>query len=230
MTHNAVPIEPAATIVLLKDSDNGPKVLMQQRNPDAAFVGGAWVFPGGKLDPQDQNPSWLDSCDICPDSANSLLQTEEGGHAYWIAAIRETVEEAGILLADQANAALAASAQSYLHANPSGFLEFCQKKELQLDTANLRYLSHWITPQGNPKRYDTRFFLGLWPQGQEPKQDDHEAINTCWIEPELALQRHEANDWLLILPTIMTLRQLCGFASSHDLFNQLGQAPHRQPR
>lgn len=230
MTNQVVPIEPAATVILLKDSESGPKVLMQQRNPDAAFVGGAWVFPGGKLDPHDQDMGWLDHCDLSPEPANRLLNLEQNAHAYWIAAIRELVEEAGILLAEGADSTLAQSAQRYLQQQPSGFIDFCRQHRLALETHKLKYLERWITPPDNPKRYDTRFFLCPWPEGQEARQDDHEAINTGWVTPQQALANHESEEWLMVLPTIITLRQLSGYNTVESLLASLGRAfPVKNP-
>ncbi|MBA54183.1 MAG: hypothetical protein CMK89_06995 [Pseudomonadales bacterium] len=230
MKNQSVPIQPAATIVLLKDSDQGPQILMQQRNPEAVFVGGAWVFPGGKLDPHDQDDGWLNFCDLEPESANRLLQLEANAHAYWIAAIRELVEEAGILLAQGASGELAASAQHFLQQSPSGFIDFCTRHQLHLQTGQLKYLSRWITPPGNPKRYDTRFFLCPWPEGQEPRQDDHEAINTGWFTPAEALAHYEQGKWELVLPTIMTLRHLAKYSSVRQLMANEGQAAKGKTR
>lgn len=219
-------IEAAATLILLQDSPAGPQVLMQQRSHDAHFVGGAWVFPGGKLDPLDNASEWLDHCDISADRANRMLGTDTGALAYWIAALRESVEEAGLLLARRGSEPvpldLAAEAQRFLHHNRHGFLDFCRQHELTLDTSALRYLSRWLTPPGLPKRYDTRFFMAAAPAGQQPLQDDHEAINTCWITPEQALANFQRQDWMLVLPTIVTLRQLCGHDSTSTLLSQLG--------
>lgn len=227
MTDSTVPIEPAATIILVKDGSDGPKVLMQQRNPEAVFVGGAWVFPGGKLDPEDYDMDWMKYCILNSAKANQLLQVPAQAHAFWVGAIRELVEEAGILLADTAQQALPAelaiSAQAFLDANPHRFMEFCDTHRLTLNTSKLKYLSRWVTPQDNPKRYDTRFFLAPWPEGQEPCQDNHEAINTRWVKPEEALSLHEKGEWLLILPTIVTLRQLCGFPNRAALLKNNGQ-------
>ncbi|RLU00228.1 MAG: NUDIX hydrolase [Ketobacter sp.] len=228
LKHQAVPIQPAATIVLLRDSDQGPQILMQQRNPEAIFVGGAWVFPGGKLDPHDEASAWLEYCDLPPDAANRLLELEAHGHAYWIAAIRELVEEAGILLAEGATPQLAARAQQFLQQEPSGFLDFCSRNGLQLQTGKLRYLSRWITPPGTPRRYDTRFFLCPWPEGQPPRQDDHEAVNTGWFTATQALTRYEKGDWDLVLPTIMTLRHLSRYNNVQELLQQEGQAAHNK--
>ena len=230
MSIDDVAIEPAATIILLKDSRQGPKVLMQQRNPEAVFVGGAWVFPGGKLDPHDRDPAWLNYCDLEPASANAVLGLPENGHAYWIAAIRELVEEAGILLAHHADNRQARAAQSFLQQHPSDFIQFCVQNKVQLSTGGLQYLSHWITPKGNPKRYDTRFFLCRWPPGQEPRQDDHEAIATGWVTPADALARYDTGQWQLVLPTIATLRQLARYDTVDELLQNEGQAAQAKKR
>lgn len=220
------PIEPAATLVLLRDSPAGPQVLMQQRSPRARFVGGAWVFPGGKLDPHDADPDWQAHSNLAASRANRLLGIDSGALAFWIAALREAVEEAGLLLAHRQHskipATLAIEAQRVLHRQPDGFLAFCRQQALTLDTQNLRYLSRWITPPGQPRRYDTRFFLAATPPDQEPVQDDHEAIATCWVTPEDALARFQRQEWLIVLPTLVTLRQLCGFESVATALAHLG--------
>lgn len=195
---------------------------MQQRSPNAAFVGGAWVFPGGKLDSHDQDADWLNHCSLDSANANRVLQLEQNAHAYWIAAIRELVEEAGILLTEHADSGLALRAQRYLQQNPSDFLGFCKNHQLTLRTDQLRYLSRWITPEISPRRYDTRFFLGRWPEGQEPTQDNHEAINTKWVTPDQALAHHNAGEWVLVCPTIATLQQLCGFSDVESIMMELG--------
>ncbi len=223
MPHNDVPIEPAATLILIRDSRNGPQILMQQRSPEAAFVGGAWVFPGGKVDPADFASDWLHHCKLDTQKANQLLELEKDAHAYWVAAIRETIEEAGILLAETACEKLAQQTQQHLQQNPDQFLRFCQQRRLQLHTAKIKYLSRWVTPEGSPKRYDTRFFLAPWPEDQPAKQDDHEAINTLWVTPQQALNHHDNGDWLLIFPTIMTLKQLCQYDSCEAILDNLGK-------
>lgn len=221
-----IAVEPAATLILVQDSPGGPQVLMQQRSHNALFVGGAWVFPGGKLDLDDSATEWLEHADLDADRANRLLGTDAGALAFWVAALRETLEEAGLLLASSggqpASAALAAQGQQHLHQQPKGFLDFCRQQQLTLNADAVRYLSRWITPIGLPKRYDTRFFLAAAPPHQPPVQDDHEAINTCWITPERALQNHGAREWDLVLPTLVTLRQLSGYASCAAMLNQLG--------
>lgn len=226
MQNQTVKIEDAATLILVQDSADGPRVLMQQRHPGAAFVGGAWVFPGGKVDQADHASAWLERVDITNDRANRLLGVDEGGLAFWIAALRETTEEAGLLLATQngnpINGALATASQRLLQQKPEHFLTLCQQHQLTLLTDSVRYLSRWITPEGSPKRYDTRFFLAAAPPNQTPEQDTHEVINTCWVTPEQALHQFQNDDWMMVLPTIVTLRQLCGFENVDSLLHRLG--------
>lgn len=226
MSDQLVTVEAAATLILLRDSEEGPQVLLQQRNPHAAFVGGAWVFPGGKVDPADTHPAWLDQVDISAERANRLLGTDDGGLAYWIAALRETVEEAGLLLAHHLRTPVAptlvSAAQRLLQVDPDAFLGFCQQQSLTLQTDAVRYLSRWITPEGLPRRYDTRFFLAQAPDGQTPEQDTHEVVNTCWIRPEQALHQVRHEGWLMVLPTIATLQQLSGYGDVDTILHRLG--------
>ena len=218
-----VPIEPAATLILVRDSEQGPQILMQQRSQDAAFVGGAWVFPGGKLDQSDFEPRWLEHCDLCQQSADQLLEVDQAA-AYWGAAIRETVEEAGILMASDANRHQALALQQHLQQQPDDFLGYCRKNNIQLSTNHIQYVSRWITPQGSPKRYDTRFFIAPWPHHQPAQQDGHEAVDTVWITPQQALENHKQNQWLLILPTLTTLQQLCHYDSCEAILSHIGQS------
>lgn len=226
MSDQTTPVAPAATLILLRDSLEGPEVLLQQRHPDAAFVGGAWVFPGGKVDSTDTAPQWQAQVDISEERANRLLGLDAGALAYWIAALRETVEEAGLLLATQrgkpAPQAVATAAQRLLQKDARAFLGFCQQEDLILQADSLRYLSRWITPEGLPRRYDTRFFLARAPTHQTPEQDAHEAVNTRWITPAQALHcvRHEG--WLMVLPTIATLQQLAVYEDVATLLHRLG--------
>lgn len=226
MSEQPVIVAAAATLILVRDSTEGPQVLLQQRNPGAAFVGGAWVFPGGKVDPADCDPAWLERVDISAERANRLLGLDEGALAYWIAALRETVEEAGLLLAscrgEPVSPVVVSAAQRLLQEDPDAFLTFCQQEDLTLQTDALRYLSRWITPEGLPRRYDTRFFLAQAPAGQTPEQDTHEVVDTRWITPEQALHEVRAGRWVMVLPTIATLQQLSGYDNVATLLHRLG--------
>ena len=226
MQDQAVTVAAAATLILLRDSADGPQVLLQQRNPGAAFVGGAWVFPGGKVDAADAAPEWQGLVDLDSARANRLLGVDDGALAYWIAALRETVEEAGLLLAScdgtPVSQAIATAAQQLLQEDASAFLAFCAEENLILQANALRYLSRWITPEGLPRRYDTRFFLARAPEQQTPEQDAHEVVDTRWITPAQALHCARHENWLMVLPTIATLQQLCGYENVATILHRLG--------
>ncbi len=223
-----VPIQDAATVVVIRDSQAGPEVLMQQRSPDAVFVGGAWVFPGGKVDPQDQSPQWLEHFDLTDESLpNRVLGQDRGGLAYWVACIRETLEEAGLLIGlnspvTQEN--IDRIRQQLLDA-PDSWLALCQQHSLSFQWSALQFLSRWVTPIGPPRRFDTRFFITCAPSGQQPVHDDWEAVATRWLTPAQALQEHQNGEMDLIFPTLMTLKGLSGYHNcKHLLANVIPSA------
>ena len=217
---------------------------MQQRNPNAAFVGGAWVFPGGKLDEEDSHPQWRDLItDLSEEDAYLVLDLGEAASphnsdqihaheakikpavsalAYWIAALREAFEEAGMLLSTQSlQATKLAQWREQLLAGNLTWRELITAQQIDLDTANMHYLSRWITPPNNTRRYDTRFFITVAPHDQAPSHEDYEAIQTQWLRPEQALEAHAAGEKTLIFPTLMTLKAMCGFDDCHTLLNQV---------
>ncbi len=216
---------PAATLVIVKDSPQGPLVLLQQRSAQARFVAGAWVFPGGKLEAADSDPAWaLRSHTLTDADASNALGIESGGLAYWIAAIRESFEEAGLLpvfgpgwLAPSTLNAW----RSRLTDHQQSFAELCRSEDLQLHTSAIHYLSHWVTPEPSPIRFDTRFFVMQAPEGQEPHHSLFEAVDTQWLTPEDALQRYRAGGFPLILPTFVTLQQMTGQSNCRTLIQHL---------
>lgn len=239
-----IPIEPAATLVLVRDSHEGPQVLMQQRNPKAVFVGGAWVFPGGKLDPDDNDPIWTSLVgDFDEAKATQLLGIEASTNpynldqihsheaalqhnvtalAYWIAALREAYEEAGLLLTHQFLTQQQRDAwRSELLAESQTWKQLFQNEKLSLDIEQIHYLSHWITPPENPRRYDTRFFITIAPPDQVPSHEDYEAIQTRWLTPQAALDACAKGEMTLIFPTFMTLKAMCGFEDCETLLNSV---------
>ncbi|MEM9714441.1 MAG: hypothetical protein AAGA17_19620, partial [Actinomycetota bacterium] len=167
-----VQVRDAATVMLVRDGDDGLEVFMLRRNLDSAFVAGAYVFPGGAVDPEDADDPLLD--ELCvgrtdPDASRSL-GVERGGLAYWVAAIRESFEEAGVLLAHTPGGEFVSFAESDVEerfadhrvavdAGRVRLAEVCRAEGLTLAVAELHYFSHWITPKGPPRRYDTRFFV-----------------------------------------------------------------------
>jgi len=236
----------AATIMLVRDAPSaaGPalEVCMLRRHLDSDFVGGAYVFPGGKVDDEDRTASLEESCALRSDAEASLqLGVPAGGLAFWVAALRECFEEAGVLLAyttgrDGARVALdvsdaaardrLAALRAALNAGEIRFLDACRRDGLVLATERVHYFSHWITPEPAPKRYDTRFFVAALPAGQEPIHDDHETVDTVWVRPDDALARARDGEFDLIFPTMKNLEAISRFTTSGELLAAAAAVEH----
>jgi 8-oxo-dGTP pyrophosphatase MutT (NUDIX family) len=213
----------AATVILVRDRDDGGgvEVFLEERHIRSDFVGGAYVFPGGAVDPDDRVPEAL--CAGRTDRAASrLLGIEHGGLAYFVAAIRECFEEAGVLLAyDRAGALLdfgdAPTEARFrdwrdrLNAGTATLLDLAREEGLRLATDRIHYWGHWITPEGQPRRYDTRFFLAEAPANQTATHDDWELTASAWIAPAEALDRARRREWMIIFPTLWNLREVGRF-------------------
>jgi 8-oxo-dGTP pyrophosphatase MutT (NUDIX family) len=225
---------PAATISIVRDVAAGFEVLMMQRNHGADFMPGAYVFPGGAIDPEDSDPDLYARCEGLDDAAASrTLGVARDGLAYWIGAIRECFEEAGLLLCYDRSGALVGldrpeleqhfvAQRAALNARKLAFADFCREEGLRLAADRLTYFSHWITPAAAPKRYDTRFFAAIAPLRQQPLHDAQELIDTVWVRPSEALERDRAGKLSLRTPTIATLRQLDACKDCASLMRSLG--------
>ncbi len=226
-----VPVLDAATVMLLRDGDDGLEVCLMQRNLNSDFVGGAYVFPGGAVDPEDGDAAAGAACTGLDDAeASRRLGLDRGGLAFWVAAIRESFEEAGVLMARHADGAPldvtdpAAAARFALHrvavdTSQRTMVEVAVEEGLLLDAGALHYFSRWITPLGAHRRYDTRFFVAAAPEGQEVVQDDRELIGTEWLTPAEALRRHDDGEIVMIFPTVRTLVALERFERSQDVLD-----------
>jgi len=226
MTQPPLVPRPAATLILAREAAQGIEVFLLRRTHLAEFAGGAYVFPGGALDPSDQDEHWAAHCVGMDDAAASrLLKLERGGLAYWVAAIRECFEEAGLLLAcDRSGEMLAidgpdvalefGALRERLIAGTLSFAELCSTRDLRLALDHLAYFSHWITGQGRPRRYDTRFFVAVAPRAQIASHDTGETVAHIWIRPAEALERHRRGELDLMFPTIKTLEALARFADT----------------
>ena len=222
-TPEQVPVRDAATVMLLRDGSDGPEVCLMQRNLNSDFVGGAYVFPGGAVDPADAEVAVAQRCpDLDDVEASRRLGLAVGGLAFWVAAIRESFEEAGVLLARHADgrrldlsgpgtAERFAGHRDDVDNERRTIAEVAVQEDLHLDVGQLHYFSRWITPLGAHRRYDTRFFVCAAPEGQEVVEDSRELIGTQWLTPAEALRRHDAGDITMIFPTVRTLVALSRF-------------------
>lgn len=229
---------PAATVTLVRDSGAGLEVLMLQRNFQSGFMPGMYLFPGGALDASDYSQEVCARCSGLDDeTASRVLGLRRGGLAYWVAAIRESFEEAGVLLTYEPSGALVTLKQAEaaarlgrrriaLNAGACDFCELLQEEGLRLAVDRLVYFSHWITPVTAPRRYDTRFFLAAAPESQDPLHDNREAIDHLWINPGVALDRHRGGAFSMRTPTIRTLEQFADYSAVESLMQAMRDQRH----
>ncbi len=214
----------AATSVLVRDSGDGFEVFMMQRGAGADF-GGLYVFPGGKVDEDDHHDDLVALCaDFDESAANHRLGVDHGALEYFTAAIRECFEESGVLLAyddrgmvDHEHALALAKYREPLQNGELSFIDFLREHGLRPAVDRPVYLSHWITPEGPPRRYDTRFFVAEVPAGQVGQHDDIELVNSAWVRPQDALAQHESGEFKMIFPTVTTLQEIGAATSANGL-------------
>jgi 8-oxo-dGTP pyrophosphatase MutT (NUDIX family) len=205
---------PAATVVILRDGAEGLEVFMVVRHQEIDFASGALVFPGGKVDAQDSHAAWAEL---------ALYSASSPERAFVVAAVRETFEEAGLVLARRRGAHALLDAQEThrlveayrapLLRGEMTFLDIVRREELSLATDLMVPFAHWITPERVGKRFDTHFLLVAAPVEQLGAHDGAESVEGFWIAPRQALSDAEAGARTLVLPTQMNLLKLCAHAS-----------------
>lgn len=234
----------AATVLLLRESAGALEVLMMRRAAAVAFMGGLWVFPGGRMEPDDHSPRALaripgDALRPCSGRLYSLEGEQlpaDLALGLHVAACRETFEEAGVLLARDAGGrpcdpALVDSLQSRRAADdaePTAFVGMLEQHDLFLDIAPLVYWSHWVTPSLEPKRYDTRFFVVPVPEGQVAQADFSELTEHAWINPATAAEALERGEIAVPPPTLLTLEDLRDSYAVHGSLHAMLAAESRR--
>src|SRR5690554_6716361 len=188
-------IRPAATLALIRDTPEGIEVLLLQRTWSAVFLPGFYVFPGGAVDEQ-ESLGRLHAAGVKDTEISHTMSLSEGGADYMLAAVRECFEEAGILLAQEGSGKLVDSGHAVhgercaLFREEVSLAQLCEKHQMPLPLGRLANLSHWVTPPGPPRRFDTRFFVAVAPEGQVASHDGTETIDHVWISPAQALEEH----------------------------------------
>jgi 8-oxo-dGTP pyrophosphatase MutT (NUDIX family) len=209
---DVVPARPAATVLLVRDAEpTGVEVFVLRRTANAAFAADMYVFPGGRVDDVDHAAELEPYCDGLDDAtASARLGIEKGGLAFWVAAVRECFEEAGVLLArrrDGEPLVVDEADRASVHAGTLSMEQLCARDDLVLDLSSIRYIAHWVTPVGEgPRRFDTRFFLAAAPEDQEGVHDDAELVHSMWVRPADAVAQAQAGELLMMPPTIANLR------------------------
>ncbi|MGP3980528.1 NUDIX hydrolase [Streptomyces sp. KR80] len=221
---------PAATVLLLRDGPDGPAIHMLRRRASMAFAGGAYAYPGGAVDPRDERsvgwagPSpaeWADRLGI---------EDEAAAQAVVCAAVRETFEEAGVLLAGPSAQALVSDTtddtweadRAALVARELSFADFLARRDLVLRSDLLGAWARWITPEFEPRRYDTWFFVAALPAGQRTRNASTEADRTVWIRPAEAAAGFDRGELLMMPPTITALRELQPYGSAGEALAAAG--------
>ncbi len=208
---NEGPPAPSATVVLLRDAADDLEVFLLRRHGQSDVLGGAYVFPGGKVDAEDAD--WADRLDLAPAALHALLGepelTPSQAAGLFVTAIREVFEETGLLFADltpqQARDAWAALRQG------PRFDELLEPLQPRLIASALHPWSRWVTPTLSSvgrKRFDTRFFVATVPPGQHPGHDEHEATESLWLAPRTALRQYWDGLIEMAPPQIMSLTHL----------------------
>ncbi|HVB27580.1 MAG TPA: NUDIX hydrolase [Mycobacteriales bacterium] len=218
-----VAVEPrhAATVVLLRDTSSGIRAYLLRRAGSMAFAPRMHVFPGGSVDPRDAqigDAAWIGPR---PATWTTVLTADDGlARALVAAAVRETFEESGVLLAgpaadrvveDTTGEGWEADRLALLDRSLS-LADLLHRRGLALRADLLRPWAHWITPEPEPRRYDTRFFVAALPAGQRTRDVSTESDRVIWVSPAEALERHAAGELAMLPPTVVTLAELAGFA------------------
>ncbi len=232
----------AATVILMRpcpqSRDNHLEILLVLRNRKSRFVPGYSVFPGGSIDPEDYVPGIENHLSGLGRSDASRILSDmshpDKALGAWVAAIRETFEETGVLLAERQDGAPLdfqgepekqrfASYRKALLDQEITFPRILEKEKLVLPLDRLRYWSHWITPEPFPLRYDVRFFAAEAPPEQTVAHDGVELTGHLWISPSEALRRYEQGRLDMVLPQIITLQELAPLGSVADVMEAAGK-------
>jgi 8-oxo-dGTP pyrophosphatase MutT (NUDIX family) len=231
--------KPASTVVLVREHDQELQVYLLKRSPRSGFFPGSYVFPGGALNPDDQDfEFWQPHIDLSSEDLPKVFgpgQNRAEIIAYGVAAIRETFEEAGVFLArkkdDSNNFGGRISDRPSTGKINEGWLRRKVSEEgWRLSFSNLFPWSHWITPEAMPKRFDTRFFVALMPEGQECVPDDHETVYGLWVSPKMGLQGNRQGEIPLSPPTLVTLHELLKFGTLESLSQAIRSRSWGDPR
>lgn len=225
------PAKDAATVMILREHPDGLQVFMVRRHSGNEFMADRYVYPGGKLDEDDCSPDAAEHVEgMTPSDACERLDEDVDPYralGLFLAGVRETFEESGLLLARRRDEAdfidltsdpeVSARFSDYREQLQSGQIalsEVAEREDLVFPMQWLGYFAHWITPFVESKRYDTRFFICLAPVNQAPLHDAHETTESIWLTPEDALERSRGDDFLLAPPTLRTLQRVSDFESA----------------
>ena len=230
---------PAATVVLMREAEGGPfEVFLVKRHGKSKFMANAYVYPGGKLDEADSSDALSYHCrGYLPQALAERLGVDESeALGLHVAALRELFEEAGALYATESNGdeidfddeSEQERYETYREMLQEGEVDFeriVEWEDLCLRVDALTYFAHWITPDIEPRRYDTRFFLARSPGSQELVHCDRETTDSVWMTPAAAIEAYDGEAFQLAPPTLHTLIQLATFDTIDEVVAHFSEAP-----
>ena len=227
----------AATVILLRNNlAEGFEVFLLKRHEKSSFMGGNFVYPGGRVDREDG------SMELCSYSRGTTVEdahrmlgrtlSPEESFAHWIAGIRELFEEAGILLAydhtgnpfeykNEEDKRRFIDYRDQLQKEKTTICQIAKESNIHLALDQLHYYAHWITPEARSERFDTRFFLARHPEGQEASYDQKETIEGIWLSPQRALEENLNRKIALSPPTLKTMEELSNYKTIEEVFDSL---------
>lgn len=212
-----VPIRHAATVIIVDDRP-GLEVLMVQRTSRATFAPSAWVFPGGRVDPDDAVDLSHVVHGLSDEDASAMLDVPRNGRAWWVAGLRETLEEAGLLLGvGDADADAVDRTRVAVHHDAGAFVDALAENGLSVDLAGVNEVARFITPMGPPRRFDARFFVARAPDNQIPRHDEEEVVQHCWVNPAQAIERWRNDDFPIMSVTHRMLACLARYDSADEV-------------
>jgi 8-oxo-dGTP pyrophosphatase MutT (NUDIX family) len=211
----AAPARPASTVVLVRPSARRFEVLLVRRHGDIAFMGGAHVFPGGRVDALDRIEQPEAICDgVAAAVAGLPGLSPADAVAHFVAATRELLEEAGVLLAAPVDTRRLPELRREVNAGTLSMDALARREGLRLSLDRLVPFAHWVTPEFETRRFDTRFFVAMLPDAQEAAHDERETIESEWLDPDDAVERCRRGEIALPPPTWTTLRTLARWHSA----------------
>ncbi|MGB8225186.1 MAG: hypothetical protein WCF10_21545 [Polyangiales bacterium] len=215
------PIEDASTVIVLRETNGGLETFLLCRHHQSGFMGGAHVFPGGKVDRSDKHPSWRARVDRpVAEITEQLGETDDDiGLGLLVAAVRETFEEAGILLASTAPDVDLTSTREQLLGGAS-FLKLASDIDMKIDSTALTPYARWITPKMESRRFDTRFYVAVLPETQRASHDGTETTSADWLRPAGAIDDMLAGRIKLAPPTVRTLQWLAEFDDAESVITE----------
>jgi len=227
----AVEPRPASTVILLRDTAAGPEVYLLRRQRTMAFAAGMTVFPGGRVDGGDASvaDSWAGPS---PDwFAGRMGCSAESAAAYVAAAVRETFEESGVLLAGPSATSVVGDTTGddweadrvALEAGELRFADFLHRRGLVVRADLLGAWAHWITPEFEPRRYDTRFFVAALPAGQVTRDVTSESDQVAWMRPADAVEAVDSGELLMLPPTYVCCRDLSPYGDVAAILTASGE-------